>query len=52
MMKLFDYALNFVGALFWVAVVRTLAHYKMGTFEELMLVMILIQVMTRGVEGK
>lgn len=52
MIKLFDYAFNLVGALFLVVVARTLAHYKMGTFEEIMLVTILIQVMTRDVEGK
>ena len=52
MMKILDYALWLFGALFLVAVARTLGHYKMGTFEEIMLVMILIQVMTRGVEGK
>ena len=51
-MKILDYALWLFGALFLVAVARTLGHYKMGTFEEIMLVMILIQVMTRGVEGK
>ena len=45
MMKILDYALRLFGALFWVAVARTLGHYKMGTFEEMM---ILIQVMTRG----
>ena len=50
-MKLIDYALNLVGAIFLIMVAKTLAHFKMGTFEEMMLVTILIQVMTRG-EGK
>ena len=51
-MKLFDYALNLVGAIILVVVARTCGHFGMGTFEELMLVMILVQVMTRGEEGK
>lgn len=51
-MKLFDYALNLVGAIILDLAARTCGHFGMGTFEEIMLVMILIQVMTRGVEGK
>ena len=51
-MKTLDYALGIFSALILVVVARTLGHYKMGTFEEIMLVMILVQVMTRGKEAK
>ena len=51
-MKVLDYVLGLTGALILIALAKVLESSKGGTFEEMMLVMILIQVMTRGKEAK